>query len=178
MSPARGAKPQARRSAGASRAGGPAKAAAKKPAARARRASGCVGDLCVRKVETAAPGQLARDAARRMAERAVGTLVVVDELGRPLGIVTDRDLMVRCLAEPADPRRTRVDRVMSGPVAWIHQDASVAAALEEMARLRVRRLAVVDERERLVGLLALDDLLCLELASGSALGRVLRRTMA
>jgi CBS domain-containing protein len=137
-----------------------------------------VGDLCVRKVETAAPRQLAREAARRMAERAVGTLVVVDELGRPLGIVTDRDLMVRCIAEPADLKRTRVGRVMSGPVAWIHQDAPAEAALEEMARLRVRRLAVVDERERLVGLLALDDLLCLELGSGSALGRVLRRTMA
>lgn len=122
--------------------------------------------------------QSARDAARRMAERAVGTLVVVDEIGRPLGIVTDRDLMVRCLAEAADPKRTRVGQVMSGPVAWIHQDAPVEAALEEMARLRVRRLAVVDGRERLVGLLALDDLLCRELAPASALGRALRRTMA
>jgi CBS domain-containing protein len=67
---------------------------------------------------------------------------------------------------------------MSGPVAWIHQDAPVEAALEEMARLRVRRLAVVDERERLVGLLALDDVLCQKLTAGSTLGRALRRTMA
>ena len=67
---------------------------------------------------------------------------------------------------------------MSGPVAWVHEDAPVEAALEEMARLRVRRLAVVDERERLVGLLALDDVLCRVLAADSTLGRVLRRTMA
>jgi CBS domain-containing protein len=151
---------------------------AQAPAARAPRAKARVGQLCVRKVETVAPGVLAKDAARRMDERAVGTLVVVDELGRPLGIVTDRDLMVRCIAGGADPKRARVGRVMSGPVAWIHQDAPVEAALEEMARLRVRRLAVVDERERLVGLLALDDVLCRRLAAGSSLGRVLRRTMA
>jgi CBS domain-containing protein len=112
-----------------------------------------------------------------MADRAVGTRVDVDELGRPLGIVTDRDLMVRCLAGGRDPKRARVGRVLCGPVAWIHEQASVEAALEEMARLRVRRLAVVDERERLVGLLALDDVLCRALAPGSTLGRVLRRTM-
>lgn len=151
-----------------------AEAAAPRPG----RAKSSVGQLCVRKVETIAPGALARDAARQMAERVVGTLVVVDELGRPLGIVTDRDLMVRCIAGGADPKRARVGRVMSGPVAWVHQDAPVEAALEEMARLRVRRLAVVDERERLVGLLALDDVLCRKLAPGSTLGRVLRRTLA
>jgi CBS domain-containing protein len=67
---------------------------------------------------------------------------------------------------------------MSGPVAGIHEGASAAAALDEMGRLRVRRLAVVDERERLVGLLALDDLLLRELGARSALGRALRRTMA
>jgi CBS domain-containing protein len=150
----------------------------KAPAARAGGARGSVGQLCVRKVETVGPRVLAKDAARRMTEHAVGTLVVVDELGRPLGIVTDRDLMVRCIAGGADPKRARVERVMSGPVAWVHQDAPVEAALDEMARLRVRRLAVVDERERLVGLLALDDVLLLKLAADSTLGRVLRRTLA
>jgi CBS domain-containing protein len=131
----------------------------------------------VREVETIAPNAGVRDAAQHMAERAVGTLVVVDELSRPLGIVTDRDLMVRCIASPTDARRTGVSEIMSNPVAWIHEDASAQHALDEMARLRVRRLAVVDERDRLVGMLALDDLLLRTLGAGSALGRVLRRTM-
>ena len=75
---------------------------AKAPAGRAGQAKASVGELCVREVETVAPDVLAKEAARRMDERAVGTLVVVDELGRPLGIVTDRDLMVRCIAGGAD----------------------------------------------------------------------------
>jgi CBS domain-containing protein len=136
-----------------------------------------VSELCVRKLEVAAPGQPIAEAARRMEERAVGTLVVVDALQRPLGIVTDRDLMSRCIVQGQDPRRTALECVMSGPAAWIHEDASVDAAVEEMARLRVRRLAVVDGRERLVGILALDDVLCLAFGASTPLGRALRATM-
>jgi CBS domain-containing protein len=132
----------------------------------------------VRQVEVASPKETAAEAGRRMRDRGVGTLVVVDELSRPLGIVTDRDLMARCIAEPHDPRRTPVGRVMSAPVAWVHESVPIEAALEEMARLRVRRLAVVDERERLVGLLALDDALAREHAPESPLGRALRATMS
>jgi CBS domain-containing protein len=136
-----------------------------------------VCELCVREVEVASPGDDACGAARHMVESRVGTLVVVDDLRRPLGIVTDRDLMVRCIAEGRDPRRTTLGAVMSGPVAWVHEDTSLEDAVEEMARLRVRRFAVVDERERLVGLLALDDALCRELPAGSPLVRALRATM-
>jgi CBS domain-containing protein len=170
-----GRKRRSNRAAGAAKrrtAGGGA-SARPRPARRSAR----VAELCVREVETVAPNVGVRDAAKHMAERAVGTLVVVDELTRPLGIVTDRDLMVRCIASPTDARRTGVSEIMSNPVAWIHEHASAEDALEEMARLRVRRLVVVDERDRLVGLLALDDVLLRELGAGSALGRVLRRTM-
>ncbi len=136
-----------------------------------------VAELCVRQVEVASPKETAAEAARRMRERGVGTLVVVDELSRPLGIVTDRDLMARCIADRNDPGRTPVDRVMSGPVAWVHEVSEVEDALDEMARLRVRRLAVVDARERLVGLLALDDVLAREHGDATPLGRALRATM-
>jgi CBS domain-containing protein len=136
-----------------------------------------VAEHCTRRVEVSPPEQPVADAGRRMQEACVGTLVVVDALSRPIGIVTDRDLLMRCLAARLDPRRTRLEQVMSGPVAWIHEQASVDAALEEMARLRVRRLAVVDERERLVGVLALDDLLCRELGEETPLGRALRANL-
>jgi CBS domain-containing protein len=136
-----------------------------------------VSDLCVRTVLAAAPEQPVEDLARRMEEAAVGTVVVVDGLQRPLGIVTDRDLMARCIAVRRDARRTPVEQVMSGPVAWIHEGASVEEALEEMARLRVRRLAVVDDRERLAGMIALDDVLCREFDSSTLLGRTIRATM-
>jgi CBS domain-containing protein len=135
-----------------------------------------VCDCCVRKVEVVGPKRSVSEAARQMKEAAVGTLIVVDELGRPLGIVTDRDLVVRFLADSGDPSRTPVERVMSGPVAWIHEETTLESALQEMTRLRVRRLVVVDGRERLVGLVALDDALMRELGPESPLGQVLRAT--
>lgn len=136
-----------------------------------------VSELCVRSVVSAAPEQPVEEVARRMQEATVGTVVVVDGLQRPVGIVTDRDLMARCIAKRRDPRRTPLEQVMSGPVAWIHEGASVEEAVEEMARLRVRRLAVVDDRERLAGVIALDDVLCREFDSASLLGRAIRATM-
>jgi CBS domain-containing protein len=118
-----------------------------------------VAELSVKAVEVADPGDSVQQAARRMVEREIGTLVVVDDLRRPLGIVTDRDLMARCLAPGRDPRRTRLGDVMSNPVVWIHESADVAKALDDMTRLRVRRLPVIDNGQRLVGILALDDVI-------------------
>jgi CBS domain-containing protein len=109
-----------------------------------------------------------------MSESAVGSLVVVDALRRPLGIVTDRDLVVRCLAPGKDPERTRLRDVMSGPPAWVREDRSVEEAIDEMARLRVRRLPVVDDRDRLVGILALDDVILARLAPESLVSHALR----
>lgn len=118
-----------------------------------------VAELCTKTVEVAGPKDTVQNAAVRMVEREIGTLVVVDDLRRPLGIVTDRDLMARCLAPGRDGRRTRLADVMSNPVVWIHESAASSQALEEMTRLRVRRLPVIDDGQRLVGILALDDLI-------------------
>lgn len=135
-----------------------------------------VSDLCVREVKTSEPIETVADVASAMNRDAVGTRVVVDPLGRPLGIVTDRDVALRCVLDGRAPRRTRVEQIMSAPVAWVHEQAPLEAALEEMARLRVRRLAVVDDRERLVGVLALDDVLRSTFDDSSAIGKVLRAT--
>ena len=139
-----------------------------------------VGELSVKAVEVASPSDTVQDAARRMVEREIGTLVVVDDLRRPLGIVTDRDLTARCLAPGRDGRRTRLSEVMSNPVVWIHETAEVPKALEEMTRLRVRRLPVIDQGQRLVGIIALDDVIAHEFESepgALAALRALRSTM-
>ena len=136
-----------------------------------------VEQVCVREVIVGEPHERVRDAARRMHEHGTGTLVVVDGLRRPLGIVTDRDVMVRCVAEARDPARVRLRDVMSGPAAWVHADASLDQAAEEMARLRVRRLPVIDAGDRLVGILALDDLLARRLGDDSPVGRALHATL-
>jgi CBS domain-containing protein len=137
----------------------------------------CVTELCALEVAMASPGDRADDAARRMRDAGVGTLVVVDANDRPLGIVTDRDLATRCVAEGRDAHRTTLAELMSNPVAWIHAEASVERALDEMARLGVRRLAVIDERERLVGVFALDDVFRASHGSETPIGKALRAAL-
>jgi CBS domain-containing protein len=118
-----------------------------------------VGKISTKEVATAIPDETLRQAARRMAARNVGTLVILDSLGRPSGLVSDRDLMLQVLVEERNPETTTVSEVMSTPVAAVHEQASIDDALREMAACRVRRMPVVDDAGRLVGILALDDVL-------------------
>jgi CBS domain-containing protein len=133
-----------------------------------------VGRICVRTVHFAEPGETAREAARRMATRGVGTLVVLDPERRPVGFLTDRDLMFRCVAEGRDPDRTTVQAIMATPVVTVPEDLPIEDALARMAATRVRRLAVVDRAGCLAGLLALDDVLELLAEESATIGRLLR----
>ena len=136
-----------------------------------------VGDLLISDVVTVRPEESLRTAARRMVEAEIGTLIVVDPLARPLGILTDRDVMARCVAAGRNPRRTRVGRVMSAPVVWVRAGVPIEQTIDRMARLHVRRLPVVDARDRLIGIVALDDALADRLGDESDCGRALRATM-
>jgi CBS domain-containing protein len=108
-------------------------------------------------VDTASYDESALDVARRMRDRQVGTVIVVDDR-RPVGIVTDRDLAVRVLAGGLDPQ-TRVSEVMTPSPTTIREDATIVSALGHMRAGRFRRLPVVERDGSLVGIVALDDVL-------------------
>jgi CBS domain-containing protein len=108
-----------------------------------------------------------------MAGAEVGTVVVLGEDRKPLGILTDRDLAVRCVAEGRDPDATDVRSVMSAPVTRVHESTPIESALARMAGARARRLVVVDDEERLVGILALDDVLELLAEEATSIGKLL-----
>jgi CBS domain-containing protein len=108
-------------------------------------------------VATAAPGDSVRLLAERMAHYAVGCLVVVEPDGRPIGIVTDRDLACRVVARGADPDATTAADVASKPVQVAASDEPIEGVVARMRESGLRRLPVVNEG-RLVGLVALDDL--------------------
>jgi CBS domain-containing protein len=112
-------------------------------------------------VATAAPGEKVRIAARRMAVNDVGTLVVLDAGGHTeaIGIVTDRDIAIRCVAGDLDPDTANVSQVMTQPVASIDEFATVDSAIAKMAANGTRRLIVTGDGHRLVGILSLDDVL-------------------
>lgn len=134
-----------------------------------------VGRICTRLPETADVDSSVLAAAQQMASQEVGTLVVTDGGGRPEGIVTDRDIVVRCLAEGLPPEDTKVSEVMTrGPVT-VWEDTDVEAALETMADQEVRRLVVLNDSERVVGIVSLDDFLEGIMAQSENVGRLLRR---
>jgi len=100
-------------------------------------------------------------AARLMREKNVGSVVVVDEKGRPVGMVTDRDLAVKVMAEGKSPE-TPVDEIMSHPVFAVSQDALVFDILREMARRHVHRMPVIDAKSKeLIGVVTAEDALML-----------------
>jgi CBS domain-containing protein len=134
-----------------------------------------VGKICARAVHVAGPGETAREAARRMVREGVGTLVVIGGDQRPVGFVTDRDLMFRCVAEARDPARTPLEAVMTTPVVAVPEDLPIEAALVRMADAAVRRLAVVDRAGCLAGVLALDDVLELLAEESATIGRIVGR---
>lgn len=102
------------------------------------------------------------DAARLMREHHVGSLVVVDEGGKgrvPVGMLTDRDIVVAVVASGVDPRSLTAGEVMSGELATVRAADSAESALQLMRRRGVRRVPVVSEAGTLTGIVTLDDLL-------------------
>ncbi|MHC5065979.1 MAG: CBS domain-containing protein [Planctomycetota bacterium] len=120
-----------------------------------------VGKICSRVVETAAPEEFVSAVAQRMLESKVGSLPVLEEDGRLVGIVTDRDLALRVLTDRRDSREVQVAEVMSESVQTIREDATIEVALGAMRERKTRRLPVVDAGGKLVGILSLDDVLAL-----------------
>ena len=120
-----------------------------------------VAEICTRAVVTCRRDISALDVAKLMRERHVGAVVVVDEdQGRavPVGIVTDRDLVVEVMACGIDPVTLRIgDLIISDPETAI-DDELVFDALWHMRRKGIRRLPVVDGQGRLFGILSADDL--------------------
>jgi CBS domain-containing protein len=92
------------------------------------------------------------DAARLMESADVGAVPIVDD-GTPIGIVTDRDIAIRVVAQGRDPERTQVVDIATEQPYYVHPDQNLDEALELMAYRKVRRLPVVDDGQ-LVGMLA------------------------
>jgi len=116
-----------------------------------------VSSYCRRSPCTAAPGETLQVSAQRMEKEGVGLLVVVEE-GRPVGVLSDRDIALEALAARRDPAVTRVEDAMTKRPVTIRADAPIAEAVLHMSRQGVRRLPVVDAGERTIGVIAADDL--------------------
>lgn len=133
-----------------------------------------VGRICVREVEVISARESVRSAAGRMHAGRVGTLVVVDNGVRPIGIVTDRDLALRVLGAGLDAS-TPVGDVMSPAPSGVSNSTPIEDALRLMRAGRFRRVPVVDSEGKLAGLLSLDDILDLLAEEFKEIGELLRQ---
>jgi CBS domain-containing protein len=127
-------------------------------------------------VEIAEPQERIREVVRRMRERRVGAVVVVDERNRPVGMLTDRDVAIRVVGEERDPAVTRVEDVMTHEPCVVTADMPIEAALALMGgqARSCRRLPVIDLDGRLLGIVAVDDALARIARQLDAIDRIVR----
>jgi CBS domain-containing protein len=116
-----------------------------------------VQEVMTRPAEIIDPNTTIRDVARKMRADNIGALPV-GENDRLIGMVTDRDIVVRAVAEERAPGNTTVREVMSERVYFCLEDDDLEKAAKVMARHQVRRLPVLNRDKRLVGVVALADL--------------------
>ncbi len=116
---------------------------------------GSIRDLMTSSPATAEPSSTVADVARIMANEDVGPVPIVDG-GRLVGLVTDRDLVIRVIAEGREPNSTTIGEIASADLVTVQPDTELNEALQLMAQNQVRRLPVV-EGDRLVGIVAQAD---------------------
>ena len=116
-----------------------------------------IREVMTRDVEVINPNDTLRDAAEKMRSLNVGPLPVCDGQ-RILGMITDRDIVVRAIAVGKDPNSTQVSDVMSSGIEYCFDDDDTEGVLDRMRDKQIRRMIVVDRNKKLVGIIALGDL--------------------
>ena len=109
-------------------------------------------------VISVSPDEPAVAAARLLDRHNIGSLPVCSPGGQLRGMVTDRDIVLRCVAAECDPRTTQVREIMTRGIVSVSPADDVREAAQKMAGKQVRRLPVVDDGGKIVGMLSLGDM--------------------
>ena len=116
-----------------------------------------VREVMTRGVECVAPETSLQEAARKMQALDVGPLPICDN-DRLVGMLTDRDIVIRAVAQGRDVRTTPVREAMTEGIDYCFEDDDLATAARHMQQRQIRRLVVLDRNKRLVGIVSLGDL--------------------
>jgi len=117
-----------------------------------------VKDIMTPNPECIRPDATLQEAARRMRDLDVGPLPVCGDDDHLAGMITDRDITVRAVAEGKDPKTTTVREAMTDEIVHVYEDQDVADAAQVMEQKQIRRLVVLNHDHRLVGIVSLGDL--------------------
>ncbi|MCW8407462.1 CBS domain-containing protein [Legionella sp. PATHC035] len=121
-----------------------------------------VGEYCNRDVVVINGNESVKNAAELMRTYHVGDLVLVEEHHNrkiPIGIVTDRDLVIEVMAAGVQPESLLVRDILTDPFSCVFENDSLFDALEIMHSKKIRRLPVISENKTLIGIITLDDLI-------------------
>jgi CBS domain-containing protein len=121
-----------------------------------------ITEFCIRDVVCGSRDTSVADAAALMRRRHVGNVIVIDQIdGKrvPVGIVTDRDIVVEVVAAGLDPKLIKLGDPVLGPLVTVEESASYAETARRLSIKGVRRMPVVDAAGGLVGIITLDDML-------------------
>jgi CBS domain-containing protein len=143
-----------------------------------RKAIMLLKDLSTPDVVCCDPDSSVLHAARLMRQHHVGDVVVVEDTetdSSPIGVVTDRDIVVEVLGKELDPARVTLRQIMRTPAVIAGTFEDVAQAVERMKAHGVRRIPVVDSNSKLMGILCLDDLVKHLAADAASLAEVISR---
>jgi CBS domain-containing protein len=116
-----------------------------------------VREIMSRKLETILPTASLRETAQKMRELNLGSLPVAED-GKLIGMITDRDICCRGVADGFDPANTEVREIMSHDVSFCFSDDNVTDAVRQMEARHIRRLAVLNRDKSMAGFLSVDDL--------------------
>jgi CBS domain-containing protein len=114
-------------------------------------------DIMSRDLEFVDPKTSLQEAAKKMKDINAGPMPVVENQ-KPLGILTDRDITIRAVADGKDPRKTKVGEIMTQEVIACFEDQDVAEGAKIMGEKQVRRLMIVNRNQKLVGIVSLGNI--------------------
>lgn len=116
-----------------------------------------VMEVMTKDVETISPNDSLKDAAEKMRTLNVGPLPVC-EGDRLMGIITDRDIVVRAVSQGLDPNNTRVSQAMTDDIECVYENDDIDTVARKMKEEQLRRILVINQDKKLVGIIALGDL--------------------
>lgn len=114
---------------------------------------------CREQVVAVSPDTPAVEVARIMGEKNVGSVVIVTGDNRPAGVITDRDLVVRIMARGVDPGEVRAGEIPNRDVITFRDSMGIYEAIQKMTAKTIRRMPVVDDDGKLIGIVTMDDII-------------------
>jgi predicted transcriptional regulator len=117
-----------------------------------------VQDFVKKNVATVSRDAAIQEVARKMAEEDIGFLPVVDPSGKPVGTITDRDIVVRLIAKGGDVKNARVEQAMTKEVVSVRPDEDLRRVADLMKERKISRVLICDQAGKPVGVISLGDL--------------------